>query len=67
MYKKKITLEVIDRDNTIERLLTYIMKLSNMGHGFDVDVDIDDKEYHKHFYVDGDGSDRIVSFKVEED
>ena len=34
-----------DRDNTIEKLLKYIKKLTDDGHGFTVDVDIDDKEY----------------------
>lgn len=58
---KKIELIVDDRDNTIENMLEYIGKMTRIGHGFDVDVDIDDKQHHKHYYIDGDGRDKILS------
>lgn len=63
---KRIIMYVNDRDDTIERLLRYIKKLAGIGHSFDVDVDIDDKEHHEHFYIDGDGTDKIRDITVED-
>ena len=63
---KRVVMYIKDRDNTIEELLKYIKKLTDDGHGFTVDVDIDDKEYKKHFYIDGDGSDKIRDLIVED-
>ena len=63
---KKVVMYIKDRDNTIEELLKYIKKLTDNGHGFAVDVDIEDKEYHRHFYIDGDGSDKIRDLTVED-
>ena len=63
---KRVVMYIKERDNTIEELLKYIKKLTDDGHGFTVDVDIDDKEYKKHFYIDGDGSDKIRDLIVED-
>ena len=63
---KRVVMYIKDRDNTIEELLKYIKKLTDDGHGFTVDVYIEDKEYHKHFYIDGDGSDKIRDLTVED-
>lgn len=63
---KRVVMYIKDRDNTIEELLKYIKKLTEDGHGFAVDVDIEDKEYHKHFYIDGDGGDKICDLTVED-
>ena len=63
---KRVIMYIKDRDNTIEKLLKYIKKLTDDGHGFTVDVDIDDKEYQKHFYIDGDGNDKIRDLIVED-
>ena len=68
-FMKRVIMYIKDRDNTIEKLLKYIKKLTDDGHGFTVDVDIDDKEYQKHFYhfyIDGDGSDKICDIAVED-
>ena len=63
---KRVVMYIKDRDNTIEELLKYIKKLTDDGHSFTVDVDINDKEYQKHFCIDGDGSDRIRDLTVED-
>ena len=63
---KRVVMYINDRDNTIEELLKYIKKLAGIGHSFDLDVDIDDKKYHRHFYIDGDGSDSIRDLTIED-
>lgn len=64
-FMKRVVMCIKDRDNTIEELLKYIKKPTDNGHGFTIDVDIEDKEYHRHFYIDGDGSDKIRDLTVE--
>lgn len=50
-----------DGDNKLRDLINYIGKNGNGGHSFDIVVDPDRKESERHFFWDGDGSDRIIS------
>jgi hypothetical protein len=59
---KTITITCRDQDNTLEELLTYIKKVGNMGHTFNIVVDPEEKGGKK-FEWDGDGSDAI--FEIE--
>ena len=63
---KRVVMYIKDKDNTIEELLKYIKNLMDNKYGFYVDVDIDDKEYQKHFYIDGDGNDKIRDLIIED-
>lgn len=63
---KRVVMYIKDRDNKIENILNYMKELTNAGHGFDVEIDPNDQEYHKHFYVDGDGEDKIRDLMVED-
>lgn len=64
--EKHIVLTVSDSEGTLLRLVEYIKSVANRGHSFTVSVDPDDKEYHKDFYIDGDGADHIYDITVEE-
>lgn len=57
--KKFYTVECVDGDERLKELLTYIAKNGNGGHSFDIVVDPGDKQNERHFFWDGDGSDRI--------
>ena len=58
----KYIMEVSDSEGTIKNLITYVKELASIGHSFPVEVDPGDKERAKHFYIDGDGADRIIDF-----
>ena len=64
--KKKIIIDVVDRDNKLENLLKHIQEVGNVGHSFDILVDPDPNGETKKFGWDGDGSDYIKDIKVEE-
>ena len=64
--EKHIILTVCDQEKTIQNLIEYIKGLANMGHSFNIEVDPNDKEFHKSFYVDGDGADHILDITVDE-
>lgn len=59
--KKYYTICCRDGDKQLLDLINYIAKNGNGGHSFDIVVDPGDKEREKHFFWDGDGSDRIIS------
>lgn len=48
---KRIEMFVSDNGTNIERLLTYIQKLTNEGHSFIIDVDIGDKTQYQRFDI----------------
>ena len=65
-YEKHIVLTVCDQEKSIQGLVEYIKELASSGHSFNIEVDPSDSEYHKSFYVDGDGADRIIDITVDE-
>ena len=64
--EKHIILTVCDQDKSIQGLIEYIKGLASMGHSFNIEVDPNDKEFHKSFYIDGDGTDHIYDVTVHE-
>lgn len=58
----KYKMEVSDPDGKISELINYIKTTAQAGHSFPVVVDPDDKDYRREFYIDGDGSDKIIDF-----
>lgn len=65
--KKTITLTVNDPEGKIEDLIAYIKDNSDSGHSFKVRVDDEGDDRYKEFWVDGDGSDRILDIKVSQE
>ena len=66
---KQIILNVIDDDDSLERMLNAIKDCSDPGHSFDVVVDPDMTEEeggNQHFGIDGDGAFRLVDIKIKE-
>lgn len=61
---KTYSLECIDFDTELYKLLDYIQKTAMTGHSFNVVVDPESSETKKSFYLDGDGSFCIKSLKV---
>ena len=59
----KIELEVIDKNNTLSNILKYLAFNGNIGHTLSIIGDPDD-ERETHFSWDGDGSDKIISIKI---
>ena len=62
---KKIIIECRDYDDKLEDLLNKIKDTGNVGHSFDIIVDPDNSETKESFGWDGDGSDYIISIKIE--
>lgn len=58
---KRLTIDCIDLDNSLEELINYIDTCGRGGHSFEILVD-----GVKKFYWDGDGSDSIVNIKSEQ-
>jgi len=54
-----------DTENSLARLLSYIMYVGNIGHSFDIVVDPDNKEFKMSFGWDGDGADRVRNIKID--
>lgn len=63
-YNKKITIEAVDPDNALFKLLSYIREIGNTGHSFSIIVDPDNRDCRKTFGWDGDGSDRINEITI---
>ncbi len=60
----ELTIKLRDPDNQLVKMIDYIMHTANPGHSFEVVVDPDLREYTKKFFMDGDGSFRIWSVKM---
>jgi hypothetical protein len=60
-HEKHIIITAYDDEDSLYRLLGYINDLANIGHSFTIRVDPGNPDYEKNFYIDGDGSDRIVN------
>ena len=63
---KRIIIDCWDKENSFQSLFEYIRDNSSSGHSFPVIVDEGDAERERKFYIDGDGSDRIVCIEIEE-
>jgi hypothetical protein len=66
---KQIILNVIDDEDSLERMLNAIKECSDPGHSFDVVVDPDGTEEeggNLSFGIDGDGAFRLVDIKIKE-
>lgn len=59
LKKRFYLVECKDSEHCLRDLINYIAENGNGGHSFDIVVDSGDKEREKHFFWDGDGSDRI--------
>ena len=55
----RITIECVDNDNSLFKLLKHIQEIGNTGHSFSIIVDPDNKDTEGSFGWDGDGSDSI--------
>lgn len=63
--KRTITIEYVDYEDSLLKLIEYIGDNANTGHSFNIDVDPNDTERKKSFGVDGDGGFRLISVKEE--